>query len=199
MADDLSARYRLDCHSEAGGWSVEYWQGFRELGLVRLLHGEARLDLYAELLGWGDGQKMYLGIDLPARVEFAGETLTGAQLLPLAARIHLGLCLCGHPHALTAFEPQAPLDPAARTAALQEFTEWMSQRGWRVSFDDATLRIQRTAWRLFSPSLPHNELIERGTRVAAAWNAHLTVPDSRRALFISESCDYSTAAQQLRW
>lgn len=199
MADDLSARYRLDCHSEAGGWSVEYWQGFRELGLVRLLHGEARLDLYAELLGWGDGQKMYLGIDLPARVEFAGEPLTSDRLRELAARTHLGLCLCGLPHAITVHAPHPPLDPAARLATLAEFTAWMSHRGWRVSADECTLHIQRKGWRLFSSSPSHEEIIERGTRVAAAWNAHLTVPDSRRALFISESCDYSTAAQQLRW
>lgn len=199
MSEGISSRYRLDRHSEADGWRVEYWQGFRELGRVRLLHGPHALDLYSELLGWGEGQKMYLGIDLPTRLDFAGQTLTGEQLLPLAARVHLGLCLCGHPHAITAFQPQSPLDPAARLAALAEFTEWMSQRGWRVSSQDRTLRIQRSGWRLFAPSLPHAELIERGARVAAAWNAHLTMPDSSRALFISEGCDHATAAQQLYW
>ncbi|MBN8730626.1 MAG: hypothetical protein J0L64_08810 [Acidobacteria bacterium] len=199
MADDTSDRYRLDSHSEADGWRVEYWQGFREWGLVRLLHGEARLDLYAELLGWGEGQKMYLGIDLPSSVEFGGAALTGEQLLPLAARTHLGLCLCGLPHAITVHAPHQPLDTAARLAALAEFNAWMSRRGWRVSADERTLRIQRNGWRLFSSSPSHAEIIERGGRVAAAWNAHLTTPGSRGALYISEGCDYAAAAQQLRW
>lgn len=199
MPDDIPTRYRLDRHSEADGWRVEYWQGFRELGRVRLRNDAHTLDLSSELLGWGEGQRMYLGIDLPARINFAGQTLTGEQLLPLAARVHLGLCLCGHPHAITVFQPQPPLDPAARLAALEDFTAWMSQRGWRVSSDGSTLRIQRTRWRLFSPSLSHADLIERGARVADAWNAHLTTPDTTRALFISEGCDHATAAQQLYW
>ena len=130
-------KYSLRHRLVAQGETWEFWQGFREIAMVRMKMDSAQCDFHGEWLGWDRVSKLYCQVELPPEVNLGGRTLEANEVTKLAAGMHLALCAMRVPNAVVQKRPLPALTEVDRDTLLRDFKLWMEQRGWRVSADRA--------------------------------------------------------------
>ncbi len=195
-------KYSLRHRLVAQGETWEFWQGFREIAMVRMKTDSAQCDVYGEWLGWGRVRKLYCQVELPAEVNLGSRTLDANEVNKLAARMHLALCAMKERNVVVQKRPWPALTEVDRETSLRDFTLWMEQRGWRVSADRAggRISIKSKRHRIFRRRIEDVETLEQGAWVARAYHALLFKEVDRTVLCVSEGAgETSSWLAELSW
>lgn len=92
LTSDIS-KYQLQHRLAIRGETWEFWQGVREIAMLRYRTGSGLFDFHGEMLGWDHVLQLYFEVEIPAEVNIGGHMLDASEIGDLAARMHLALCL----------------------------------------------------------------------------------------------------------
>ena len=170
------------------GETWEFWQGFREIGMLRCKNDSGVIDFHGEWLGWDQVPTLYFEVEIPAQVDIGGHRLEASEINALAGRMHLVLCSMQERNAVVQNIRWPPLPGSDRDRLLSEFQQWMEQRGWKVavSRSQEKITIRPNGFWVFRRNLSETEILEQGAWVATAWHALLDKEVNRTTLFVSE-------------
>ena len=195
-------KYHLRCRLVVRGETWEFWQGFREIAMLRYKTAQEVIDFDGEWLGWDHVLKLYFQLQIPAEVEIGGRRLEESEVDSLAAQIHFVLCSMKQRNAVVRKIPWPPWPKWERDRLLQEFQHWMGQRGWSVTVNraDEKISIKRRGLRFIRPKPTETDIIAQGAWVAKGWHAMLDKEIGRTVLFVSEGARQTSSwLAELTW
>jgi hypothetical protein len=130
--------------TEVDGAMVAYEPGFRELAAVHYRDRDHDLKAEAEWVGWGENQKFYLVVDIPAASQQTSHPMTDADVQLIASRVSRGLTAFVIPHAVFRRGTRVPIPAEECEEGLRSYQRWKESKGWRVTIDRAKPLIEET-------------------------------------------------------
>ncbi|MCC6590734.1 MAG: hypothetical protein IT168_28845 [Bryobacterales bacterium] len=180
--------YHLRHRVTVDGEKWEYWQGIREIVMLRYEAASETFDFHGELLGSERISKVFFQVEIPAQVEIGGRVLALNEVEALAAKMHLALCSMKERNVVAQIIPCPILTDLDRDRVLGEFEQWMDQRGYRVKIDRTAekILIKRKGLGLFRCEQTRTAICDRGRWIARAFHALLGLELDRTVLFVSQ-------------
>lgn len=183
------------------GDTWEFWQGFREIALLRYKAASEFWDFHGEWLGWNRISNLYFEIDVPSGIMIGGRVLDSDEIADLAGRVHLTLCSMNERNVVVQKANWPTMPESQRDAEFLSFKKWMENRGWtiEVNREAGKLSIKRKRFQISrKPGVA--EILEQGSRVAVAYRALHDGDSDKAILFISEDANYSSSPlYEINW